>query len=114
MFVRLLAGYRVHISATTGSKVTRATPLASQVNAGNVSAIKAEWTREWLEELRSFPSGRHADQVDATADAFLRLALGPGIAAVDVSRPAAGDELRGRGPGLYVGRRGASGIARRA
>jgi predicted phage terminase large subunit-like protein len=73
-FVRLLSGFSVTTERETGDKVTRADPFAAQVNAGNVSLVRGDWVREFIEELRRFPHGSHDDQVDAAAGAFSRLA----------------------------------------
>jgi predicted phage terminase large subunit-like protein len=48
-------------------------PLASQVEAGNVSMVRADWNRILLEEMRDFPWGRKDDQVDALVRAFTTL-----------------------------------------
>ena len=69
-FTRQLAGYRVDTSRETGSKLTRATPVASQVEAGNLAIVRATWNHAFLEELRDFPFGRKDDQVDALSRAF--------------------------------------------
>jgi predicted phage terminase large subunit-like protein len=74
---RLLAGHRVHAARATGDKATRAAPFASQAAAGNVRLLRGPWNQAFLEEVASFPMGRHDDQVDAAADAFLRLSLKP-------------------------------------
>ncbi len=68
-----LAGYRIISSRETGSKFTRALPFASQVEAGNVSLIKAPWNVVLVEEMRDFPLGRKDDQVDALVRAFTTL-----------------------------------------
>lgn len=68
--IRNLAGVPVRKVRPTGTKEMRADPLASQVNAGNVRIVRAEWNRSFIEELRQFPGGKHDDQVDASADAF--------------------------------------------
>jgi len=68
-----LAGHHVTASKETGSKTTRATPVASQIEAGNVSIVRAGWNYEFIEELRGFPFGRKDDQVDALAQAFSTL-----------------------------------------
>jgi predicted phage terminase large subunit-like protein len=70
---RQLAGFHVISSRETGSKATRAMPLASQVEAGNVSIVRAEWSRTLLAEMRDFPWGRKDDQVDALVRAFTTL-----------------------------------------
>jgi predicted phage terminase large subunit-like protein len=65
-----LAGFRVSSSTETGSKETRAMPVASQAEVGNVALVRAPWNRPLLEELTSFPAGTHDDQVDALSRAF--------------------------------------------
>jgi predicted phage terminase large subunit-like protein len=65
-----LAGFRVESSPETGDKATRAGPVASQVNVGNVSVVKGLWNRAFLDELAGFPSGTKDDQVDALSRAF--------------------------------------------
>ena len=71
---RQLAGYRVHGSPESGSKETRAMPVASQAEAGNLALLRAPWNRVLLEELRDFPHGAKDDQVDALSRAFAMLA----------------------------------------
>ncbi len=67
---RALSGYRVRSSTESGDKVTRAEPLAAQVNVGNAALVRGAWNLEFIEELRVFPNGRHDDQVDAASRAF--------------------------------------------
>jgi len=72
--VRNLAGHRIHTFHPTGDKESRAYPFSSQVGGGNVSVLKREWTREYLEELRFFPNSKYTDQVDPSGAAFSFLA----------------------------------------
>jgi predicted phage terminase large subunit-like protein len=74
---RQLAGFHVISSRETGSKATRAMPLASQVEAGNFSVAVSEWARTLLDEMRDFPWGRKDDQVDALVRAFTTLTTRP-------------------------------------
>jgi predicted phage terminase large subunit-like protein len=74
---RQLAGFHVISSRETGSKATRAMPLASQVEAGNVSIVRADWSRTLIDEMRDFPWGRKDDQVDALVRAFTTLTARP-------------------------------------
>jgi len=67
---RQLAGFHVHSSRETGSKETRAMPVAPQIEAGNLFLKKSHWNNIFLEELRSFPWGSKDDQVDALSRAF--------------------------------------------
>ena len=77
-----LAGFRVLASPETGAKLTRAGPVAAQVDAGNFSVLRAPWNAAFLEELRDFPHGRKDDQVDALARAFAMLTAAPAVATV--------------------------------
>lgn len=70
---RELAGFNVHSSPETGDKVTRAEPLAAQVNVGNVLMLRAPWNQALIDELRAFPNGTYDDQVDGLSRAFARL-----------------------------------------
>ncbi|WP_293857260.1 phage terminase large subunit [uncultured Alsobacter sp.] len=72
--VRLLAGFDVRIVAPTGAKDVRARPFSAQAEAGNVRLLEGPWNRDYLDELKVFPKGRHDDQVDATSDAYNALA----------------------------------------
>jgi predicted phage terminase large subunit-like protein len=78
---RQLAGFHVIPGRETGSKATRAMPLASQVEAGNVSIISADWNRTLLDEMRDFPWGKKDDQVDALVRGFTTLTIRPRPAA---------------------------------
>ncbi len=74
---RQLAGFHVIAARETGSKATRAMPLALQVEAGNISMIRGDWNRAFTDELRDFPWGRKDDQVDALVRAFTTLSNRP-------------------------------------
>lgn len=81
---RRLAGYRVRSSPESGDKITRAEPLAAQINVGNVSMLRAPWNDELINEMRMFPNGTHDDQVDALSRAFAEL-IGRNIMKIDDS-----------------------------
>lgn len=72
-FIRLLAGFPVSTEPATNAKEVRADPFSSQINAGNVRLVKGDWNKAYIEELRSFPHGKHDDQVDASSLAFNEL-----------------------------------------
>jgi len=80
--VRKLVGYPVKVDRPTGDKATRATPFASQAEAGNVrilvtgDLVKDAWVQPFIDEMCLFPAAAHDDQVDAASDAFNQLALG--------------------------------------
>ena len=69
----MLAGFVATAVRETGSKDTRAEPLASQLEAGNVHLLRADWNESFINELSNFPMG-HDDQVDAASGAFAFLA----------------------------------------
>jgi len=69
-FVVRLAGYRVRIEPQSGSKETRAEPLAAQMEAGNVDIVTGAWNRDFIEELRHFPRSVYKDQADAASSGF--------------------------------------------
>lgn len=73
-FVRMLAGYEARVIPSSGDKTLRASLFAAQCAAGNVRLVRGDWNKSYVEELCSFPTGRHDDLVDATALAFNRLA----------------------------------------
>jgi predicted phage terminase large subunit-like protein len=70
---RVLSGFAVRMEKPTGSKVTRAMPLASAAEAGIVRLLRRPWVSPLLDELDAFPEGSHDDQVDALAAAFTRV-----------------------------------------
>jgi predicted phage terminase large subunit-like protein len=67
---RRLAGFRVVSSAESGAKATRAMPIASQCDGGNLAIVRSAWNAAFLEELQAFPNGSKDDQVDALSRAF--------------------------------------------
>jgi predicted phage terminase large subunit-like protein len=70
---RALAGYTVLSSPESGDKVTRAEPVAAQINVGNVSMLRGDWNSAFVAELRMFPNGKNDDQVDGLSRAFAEL-----------------------------------------
>lgn len=72
-WIRMLAGFTYTASPETGSKETRAEPLAAQCEVGNVYLVEGEWNADFVDELCMFPAGKFKDQVDAASRAFLAL-----------------------------------------
>jgi predicted phage terminase large subunit-like protein len=68
-----LAGHNLIITSETGSKTSRATPIAAQIEAGNVAIVRSGWNHAFLEELKEFPYGAKDDQIDALSRAFAAL-----------------------------------------
>ncbi len=75
--IQMLAGYNVEATPETGSKVTRASPFAAQVEGGNVFMLRAPWNKALTDEMKMFPNGSFDDQVDALSRAFHRLISAP-------------------------------------
>jgi len=71
--IKELAGFNVKAERPTGEKTARAEPFASQMEAGNVYMVKADWNKDYLDELRLFPAGSHDDQVDGSSGGFNKL-----------------------------------------
>lgn len=65
-----MARYSITGYKPSKDKVTRALPFAARVNAGLVDVYQSSWTDAYLDELCSFPLGKHDDQVDATSGAY--------------------------------------------
>ena len=58
-------------------KFTRALSWQSRAEAGKVYLVRASWNEEFLDELCSFPDGKHDDQVDAVSLAVQMMSLRP-------------------------------------
>ena len=74
---KVLPGWACRGDKVTGDKVTRASPFASQAEAGNVRLVRGSWVKAFLDEAEVFPQGAHDDQVDAASGAFNKIAGGP-------------------------------------
>lgn len=73
----VLQGYNFDGIRSSGDKETRAAPLASSTEAGNVYLMEGAWNKAFLDEFSTFPLGNHDDIVDATAGALSFLAFQP-------------------------------------
>lgn len=67
---RVLKGYAVWTPRPLTSKVTRANPVSSAAEAGNVKLVRGPWNTAFLDEAEQFPVGAHKDQIDALSLAF--------------------------------------------
>jgi predicted phage terminase large subunit-like protein len=72
---KALHGFDYEGAPSTGSKVVRARPLASQMKLGNVKVVKGAWNKAYIDELRLFPNGTFDDQVDGSSNAYNDIAL---------------------------------------
>ena len=74
----VLRGFNLKSVRSTGSKVDRAGPLASAVEAGNVLLVSGGlWLNDFVDELTAFPQVTHDDQVDAASLAFSQASFAP-------------------------------------
>lgn len=70
---RLLQGFSVKRNRVMKDKVTRATPVSAQAEAGNIKVLHGKWNDDFFRELENFPDGNHDDIVDALSGAFLMI-----------------------------------------
>ncbi len=69
-YIKWLAGFDVIARLETGSKETRAEPVAAQWQGGNFDMVVGPWNEAYLAQLESFPASKYKDMVDATSSAF--------------------------------------------
>ena len=71
-------GFTVKLMSPVKSKITRFAPFASVTQAGFVNVVKADWNKDFFEELENFNGDgkRKDDQVDVCSDAFWHLNQG--------------------------------------
>ncbi len=75
-YIAMLAGYDVVTKAESGSKQTRAEPMAAQWQLGIFDVMAGAWNEEYFNQLESFPESKFKDMVDASSSAFNELTLG--------------------------------------
>ena len=69
-FIKFLSGFNVTAIPESGSKETRAEPMAAQWQAGNFDVVTANWNEAYFDQLESFPMSKFKDMVDAGSAAF--------------------------------------------
>ena len=72
-YIKFLAGFDVTTVQESGSKESRAEPMAAQWQAGNFDIMSGDWNEEYLLQLENFPEGKFKDMVDASANGFAEL-----------------------------------------
>lgn len=75
-YIKMLSGFNVKTIAESGSKETRADPVAAQWQAGNIEVLIADWNEMYFIQMESFPEAKFKDMVDATSSAFSELESG--------------------------------------
>lgn len=71
LLIRMLSGFNVKPYKVMKDKVTRASPVSAQSEAGNIRILRGIWNEDFFRELENFPEGAHDDIVDALSGAFL-------------------------------------------
>ena len=73
-----LLGFAVKIEHPSGDKYTRALPMSSAAQAGNIKLVRGHWNKDFIDELeQAGPDEKlydHDDQWDAGSSAFNYLA----------------------------------------
>lgn len=80
-YIKMLAGFTVKALPESGSKESRAEPLAAQWQAGNVDVLIADWNEPYFNQLESFPESKFKDMVDASSSAFIEIENGASYSA---------------------------------
>ena len=74
-YIKWLSGFDVTTVPESGSKESRAEPMAAQWQAGNFDIFIAPWNEEYLNQMENFPEGKYKDMVDASANGFAEVEL---------------------------------------
>jgi len=74
-YIKMLSGFDVVAVKESGSKESRAEPMAAQWQAGNFDIVIAPWNDMYLSQLENFPDGKFKDMVDASANGFTEVEL---------------------------------------
>lgn len=69
-YINMMAGYNVVTRPESGSKESRAEPMAAQWQQGFFDVMEGEWNEEYFNQLESFPESKFKDMVDAGSSAF--------------------------------------------
>ncbi|MBQ6679529.1 MAG: phage terminase large subunit [Lachnospiraceae bacterium] len=74
-YIKYMSGFDIRAVPESGSKETRAMPMAAQWQAGNFDIVYADWNDAYLTQLEGFPESKFKDMVDASANAFNEIEL---------------------------------------
>jgi predicted phage terminase large subunit-like protein len=74
-YIKFLSGFDVTAVLESGSKESRAEPMAAQWQAGNFDIMYGEWNEAFLTQLENFPDGKFKDMVDAAANGFAEIEI---------------------------------------
>jgi predicted phage terminase large subunit-like protein len=87
-YVKLLVGYQIYkfIEGSMGDKETRAKPVSSQAEHGNIKVVRGPWNRVFFDELESFGDRKSKkDIVDSLSGAFSYFTTGPKVGTMNKS-----------------------------
>jgi predicted phage terminase large subunit-like protein len=73
LLIRMLAGFAAKPYKVQVDKITRASPVSAQSEAGNIKVLRGNWNDDFFREIENFPDGTHDDIVDAFSGAYLML-----------------------------------------
>lgn len=84
----ILKGFSVRGNRVSGKgdKTSRARPVSSAAEAGNVKIVRGKWNNDFLDEIESFPNGAHDDMVDSVSGCFEKLVIKGGNAVLEYYR----------------------------
>lgn len=74
-YINMLSGYDVVVRTESGSKESRAEPMAAQWQNKFFDVMEGEWNEEYFNQLESFPESKFKDMVDAGSSAFGEITL---------------------------------------
>lgn len=74
-YIKFLSGFDVTAVLESGSKESRAEPMAAQWQAGNFDIVIGDWNEAFLTQLENFPDGKFKDMVDAAANGFAEIEI---------------------------------------
>jgi predicted phage terminase large subunit-like protein len=89
----VLQGFSFKGDKSSGSKATRADPVSSAAELGNIKLVQGNWITAFLDEADVFPHGQYDDQIDALSGAIAMLATAKKKKKV----PLVGGEVVGQG-----------------
>lgn len=78
-YINMLAGFNVVTRPESGSKESRAEPMAAQWQNGFFDVMEGEWNEEYFNQLESFPESKFKDMVDAGSSAFGEITIHMGF-----------------------------------
>lgn len=84
-YINRFRQYPIRFSPETGSKETRALPLAARAEIGDVYIVKGDWNDRYIQEATTFPRGRYKDQIDASSRGYAELVTIMGMDTIEES-----------------------------